>query len=160
MKFIRPKPLQKGDTIGIVSPSSPLTKPIDSAIDYLQKLGFKIKFGTHFKKKNRFLAGTDIERAEDLMVFFEDPEVKAIIASRGGQGSQRLLPLLDYSIIAKNPKILVGFSDTTALQLGLLKKTGLISYTGYTLTIPLTTLIQESFLSCVMNLIRFKEGRR
>jgi len=151
MKFIRPKPLQKGDTIGIVSPSSPLTKSIDSAIDYLQKLGFKLKFGAHFENKNRFLAGSDDERAEDLMVFFEDPAVKAIIASRGGQGSQRLLPLLDYTIIAKNPKILVGFSDTTALQLGLLKKTGLVSYTGYTLTIPLTPLIQESFLSCVMN---------
>ncbi|OGT36422.1 MAG: hypothetical protein A3F11_00370 [Gammaproteobacteria bacterium RIFCSPHIGHO2_12_FULL_37_14] len=67
------------------------------------------------------------------MNFFKDPEVKALIATGGGYGSQRLLPLLDYDFIRAHPKIVMGFSDTTALQLGLLKKAGLISYTGFTL---------------------------
>lgn len=123
MKIINPNPLKKGDTIGVVSPSSPLrSKSIDKGIHYLQSMGFNIRFGSHFEEEDRFLAGSDGNRAKDIMDFFKAPEVKAIIVSRGGQGSQRILPLLDYHIISKNPKILVGFSDTTALQLGILKK--------------------------------------
>ncbi|KTD53044.1 S66 peptidase family protein [Legionella quateirensis] len=152
MRIINPNPLQNGDVIGIVSPSSPLkSKSIDKGINYLRDMGFKIKFGAHFKEENRFLAGSDENRAKDIMDFFKDPEVKAIIVSRGGQGSQRILPLLDYHIIANNPKILVGFSDTTALQLGIFTKTGLISYTGYTLTIPYNPLLQKTLLSCLFN---------
>ncbi|AMP88310.1 S66 peptidase family protein [Legionella pneumophila] len=152
MRVVSPMPLQNGDTIGIASPSSPLkSKSIDKGINYLRDMGFKIKFGAHFKEENRFLAGSDENRAKDIMDFFIDPEVKAIIVSRGGQGSQRVLPLLDYHIIANNPKMLVGFSDTTALQLGIFKKTGLISYTGYTLTIPCNPLLETTFLSCLFN---------
>ncbi|WP_454782810.1 S66 peptidase family protein [Legionella sp. WA2022007384] len=152
MRIIYPKPLKKGDTIGVVSPSSPLrAKSIDEGINYLQDLGFKIAFGSHFKEEDRFLAGSDEHRAKDIMDFFKDPEVKAIIVSRGGQGSQRILPLLDYPIISNNPKILVGFSDTTALQLGILKRTGLISYSGYTLTLPFNPLLEKTFLSCIFN---------
>jgi muramoyltetrapeptide carboxypeptidase len=83
------------------------------------------------------------------MDFFTDKEIKAIIAIRGGQGSQRLLPLLDYKIIAINPKILVGFSDKTVLQLGLLKKTGLITYTGFTLTVPRNDLVEKTLIACL-----------
>ncbi|QLZ70420.1 LD-carboxypeptidase [Legionella sp. PC1000] len=154
MRFmnIRPMPLQKGDTLGIVSPSSPLRlKSIDLSVHYLHEMGFKLRFGAHYQDEERFLAGSDVDRAQDMMSFFADPDIKAIICSRGGQGSQRLLPLLDYEIIAQNPKILVGFSDTTALQLGILKKTGLISYTGFTLTTALTPLIKETLLACLMN---------
>lgn len=123
MNNIRPKPLQEGDTLGIVSPSSPLrSKSIDLSVRYLHEMGFRLKFGAHYQDEERFLAGSDADRAQDIMSFFADPDIKAIICSRGGQGSQRLLPLLDYELIAQNPKILVGFSDTTALQLGILKK--------------------------------------
>jgi muramoyltetrapeptide carboxypeptidase len=84
------------------------------------------------------------------MGFFTDPEVKAIIATRGGQGSQRLLPLLDYELIKSNPKQLFGFSDTTALQLGLFQKTGLVSYTGFTLSIHLSTQVKKTVLSSLL----------
>ncbi len=152
MNDVRPEPLRKGDTIGLVSPSSPLTPgAIDAGVFYLKEIGFKVKYGNHIYDNNRFLAGEDKDRAKDVMDFFKDPEIKAIIATRGGQGSQRLLPLLDYEIIAENPKILVGFSDTTALQLGLLRKTGLISYTGFTLTTKSNLLIKETLMSCFLN---------
>ena len=70
------------------------------------------------------MAGTPEQQAEDLMRFFADPEIKAVFAAAGGFGAQYLLPLLDYDLIRKNPKPLIGFSDTTALQAGILARTG------------------------------------
>lgn len=143
-------PLREGDTIGIVAPSSPLQpEDIKKGIHFLKRLGFKIKLGNHLYKSNRFLAGSDENRAEDLMAFFADPSVQAIFAARGGQGSQRILPLLDYSLISKKPKKLFGFSDTTALQLGLLKQSNLVSYSGYTLTTKMTPLLEKTLLACL-----------
>ncbi len=142
--------LQEGDTIGIISPSSPVKLgSLDAGIRYLNQKGYKVKLGKHVNDADRFLAGKDEDRAKDIIDFFKDPEIKAIIASRGGQGSQRLLPLLDYDLIRQNPKILIGFSDTTALQLGLLKKSGLESYTGYTLTVSLDSRIDETLMHCL-----------
>lgn len=121
--MINPASLKKGDSIGLITPSSPLMPgDLEQGVRFLEQLGFKIKLGNHINEADRFLAGKDENRAKDIMDFFQDKAVKAIIAIRGGQGSQRLLPLLDYKIIRANPKILVGISDTTALQLGLLKK--------------------------------------
>lgn len=144
---MNPKSLQKGDTIGLVSPSSPLMPgDINSGIHFLEQNGFKIKLGNHINDVERFLAGKDEDRAKDIMDFFQDKEIKAIIATRGGQGSQRLLPFLDYKIILANPKILVGFSDTTALQLGLLKYAGLTTYTGFTLTTQRNNLVEQTLM--------------
>lgn len=72
---------------------------IEAGVQFLEKNGFKIKLGNHIYDSDRFLAGNDIERAKDLMDFFKDSTFKAIIATRGDQGSQRLLPLLDYDVI-------------------------------------------------------------
>lgn len=144
--------LKKGDTIGLVSPSSPVSEnEIESGMKFLKSHGFKIKLAKHIYSSERFLAGTDAERASDLMDFFKDPEIKAIIATRGGQGSQRLLPFLDYDLIKKNPKKLIGFSDTTALQLGLFKMSGLISYTGYTLTVHHSRLVEKTLVSSLFD---------
>lgn len=150
-----PKPLQVGDTIGLIAPSSPLrASRLDQGVRYLERKGFKVKMGAHLKKEERFLAGKDEERARDIMDFFVDSEVKAIMATAGGYGSQRLLPLLDYDLILKHPKILIGFSDTTALQLGLLKKIGLVSYTGFTFRDTESEypdpLIDETLTACLM----------
>lgn len=143
-------PLKSGDTIGVMSPSSPfIPGAIDGGIRYLQEKGFKLKFAKHVNDADRFLAGKDPDRAQDFMGFIQDTEVKAIVATRGGQGSQRLLPFLDYDVIRANPKILMGFSDTTALQNGLFTKTGLISYSGYVLTIEPNALIEHSLMSCL-----------
>src|SRR5205085_109159 len=85
-----------------------------------------------------FLAGSDRERAGDLMQMFGNPEVKAIVCLRGGYGTARLLDLLDYNLIRANPKIFVGYSDITSLHCALLKKANLISFHGPMLNSDLT----------------------
>lgn len=149
--MIIPPCLKKGDSIAVVSPSSPVqAKQIQPGIEFLKANGFNINYGKHVYSQERFLAGTDIERATDIMDAFKNPEIKAIIATRGGQGSQRILPLLDYDFIQKNPKPLFGFSDTTALQLGLFKKAGLVSYTGFTLSICQSNQIKKTLLNTLL----------
>ena len=154
MEYITPPHLVRGDTIGLIAPSSPLQPGrIEKGTRYLEQKGFKIKLGKHLNDAERFLAGKDEDRAADIMNFFLDTEVKAIMATAGGYGSQRLLPLLDFDIIRKHPKILTGFSDTTALQLGLLKKAGLISYSGFTFRdtdVPeVNSLLDKSLTACL-----------
>jgi muramoyltetrapeptide carboxypeptidase len=148
--------LKPGDTVGFIAPSSPLRQErIETGIRYFESKGLKVKLGKNLRNTERFLAGTDEERAADVMRLFADPDVKAIIATAGGVGSQRLLPLLNYDVIADNPKILAGFSDTTALQLGLFQKIGLISYSGFTLrdTDPgkPDPLVDRTLMACLMS---------
>ena len=161
MKYINSKPLQEGDMIGLVSPSSPfIPGTIECGIKLLEKNGFKVKFGNHINNSDRFLAGKDEDRAKDIMDFFKAPDIKAIIATRGGQGSQRILPLLNYDVIRAHPKRLVGFSDTTALQLGLLKNVGLVTYTGFTLTIKPNELVEKTLIACLFGkTYQIKDGK-
>ncbi|MCE0521967.1 MAG: LD-carboxypeptidase [Methylacidiphilales bacterium] len=127
-----PPRLATGDTIGIAAPASPPEKPeiIDETIDRFTALGFRIKPGKSLRKRDGYLAGGDEERAEDINAFFADPEVRGIFALRGGYGSCRILPLLDYGTIRANPKPLVGYSDITAMQLAILVKAGLVTFHG------------------------------
>ncbi len=118
--------------IGIVAPSSPVPDGlIKQSVEYFQRLGFKVKTGKHLDKKELFAAGTDEERAADTMDFIKDPEISVIMTTNGGTCSIRTLPLLDYDLITQNPKLIVGYSDTTALQLGVYAKTGALSLTGF-----------------------------
>jgi len=130
--ILSPPRLVIGDTIGLAAPASPPDDPakIEKAIDRLTALGFKVKLGKYLRKRNGYLAGSDQERAEDFNTLFADPEVKAIFALRGGYGSCRILPLLDYEMIRANPKPFLGYSDNTALHLAILKKSGLVTFHG------------------------------
>lgn len=154
MNHIIPNPLQKGDIIGLIAPSSP-PQPgrLEAGTQYLKNLGFSVKIARHLHEADRFLAGSDAQRASDIMEFIVDPEIKAIMAIAGGYGSQRILPLLDFELIKKHPKIITGFSDTTALQLGLLKKAGLVSYTGFTFRDvdkpDINSLLHQTFVSAL-----------
>ena len=121
-----------GSTIGLITPSSPLSPELlEASIAYFEKAGFKIKIGKNIQKTELFSAGTDEQRAADIMTFFKESDVSAIITTNGGTCSIRTLPLLDYEVIRKNPKPIIGYSDTTALQLGIYSKTGCISITGF-----------------------------
>ncbi|GAB4028183.1 LD-carboxypeptidase [Spirosoma koreense] len=100
------------------------------AQESLQALGFQTKVGPHVYDRYGYLAGRDADRASDLHAFFNDRSVKAIMAIHGGWGCARLLPLLDYDLIQRNPKILIGYSDITALLLGIYTKTGLMTVHG------------------------------
>ena len=127
-----PPRLAPGDTIGVAAPASPPEKPelIDEVIERFTGLGFKVKPGKYLRERDGYLAGGDGERAADINALFADPEVRGIFALRGGYGSCRILPLLDYAVIRANPKPLVGYSDITAMHLAILVKTGLVTFHG------------------------------
>ncbi|MDP4175560.1 MAG: LD-carboxypeptidase [Bacteroidota bacterium] len=132
MEVIKPPKLNKGDLIGIISPaSSPddLTR-IEKGVNYLERLGYQVEVGKNVGQNCGYLAGKDEQRLEDLHYMFSKPEIKAILCVRGGYGSPRLLNLIDYNLIKKNPKIFVGYSDITALQMAFLKKAGLVTFAG------------------------------
>jgi len=130
--FIYPPRLAPGDTIGIAAPASPPDEPkiIDEAIGRFTKLGFKVRPGKYLRQRDGYLAGSDEQRAADINAFFADPEVKGIFALRGGYGSCRILPLLDYAAIRANPKPLIGYSDITAMHIAILVKSGLVTFHG------------------------------
>jgi muramoyltetrapeptide carboxypeptidase len=96
----------------------------------MEALGFKVKAGAYIAGRRGHLAGTDAERAGDLNAMFADPAVRAIVCTRGGSGAARLLPLLDYDAIRRNPKVLLGYSDITALHNAIHAKTGLVTFHG------------------------------
>jgi muramoyltetrapeptide carboxypeptidase len=129
---IFPPRLAPGDTIGIAAPASPPDKPeiIDEAIARFTALGLKIKPGKFLRERDGYLAGSDEERAADINAFYADPEVRGIFALRGGYGSCRILPLLDYAAMRANPKPLVGYSDITAMHIAILVKAGLVTFHG------------------------------
>jgi len=132
MRVVKPKKLSKGDLIGVISPaSSPddLSR-IESGVSYFEKLGYKVEVGKNVGKYHGYLAGTDKERTDDLHYMFRKKEVKAIICIRGGYGTPRLLDKINYKLIKNNPKIFVGYSDITALQVAIFAKTGLVTFAG------------------------------
>lgn len=147
MKFQK---LKIGDTIGVVSPASgDNSDVINYNISSFKNLGFKIKEGKYLRKKNDYLAASDKERADDLIRMFEDRDIKAIVAYRGGYGCIRMLPYLDIGIIKKNPKILCGYSDLTILLNYISQKAGLITFHGPMINSKINSdqLTKNSFLS-------------
>lgn len=113
---IRPPILQSGDTVGIVTLGSPRdAESIDSGIQTLQTMGFNVVVGEHVYSNAGIIAASPMERAEDLMNMFENPNVRAIIPTRGGTGVSDIIPYLNYNVINHNPKIITGYSDITIL---------------------------------------------
>lgn len=149
--LVKPARLNRGDTVGLITPASAAFEPatIREGIETIQSLGFKVKTGKHITAKWGYLAGSDEDRVADLHRMFEDDEVRAIIALRGGYGSMRLLNLIDYDLIRKHPKIFIGYSDITALNLGLFHKTGLITFHGPVAISSFSQYTQEYFMKII-----------
>ncbi len=129
---LKPARLKAGDTVGLVAPANATFNSVelDIARESLEALGLKVLVGGHLRDRHGYLAGKDRDRAADINTFFRDPSVSAVLPIRGGWGSARLLPLLDYDAIRRNPKVVLGFSDVTALLVGLHAKTGLVTFHG------------------------------
>lgn len=128
---IRPQRLQKGDTIGIVSPSSPPGREeLEKSLLFLEELGLKWKFAKNAKNIHGYLAGTDDERLADLEEMFLDPDVKGIICSSGGYGAGRITEQLDMGIVKDHPKIFWGFSDITFLHTAIGANANLVTFHG------------------------------
>jgi muramoyltetrapeptide carboxypeptidase len=129
---LKPPRLRPGDLLGLVSPASApsSTEMVENGVRYLERLGYAVKVGKYAAKVHGYLAGTDDQRAADFNDMIHDKAVRAIFAIRGGYGTPRLLPLIDYRALKRSPKIIVGYSDITALQLAVFKKTGLVTFSG------------------------------
>lgn len=130
-KQIKPARIREGATIGLIAPAGP-TNPekMQLAIAKLEALGFKTKLGKHVAVADGYLAGSDAQRLEDLHWAFADPEVEVVWCIRGGYGCTRLLEQIDFQLIEKKPKPLVGYSDITALHTSIQQRTGLVTFHG------------------------------
>ena len=124
--------LSPGDTVALVAPASATFQSVDVAIarESLEALGLKVKVGEHVLSRHGYLSGADTDRAADINRFFGDDSVRAVLPIRGGWGSSRVLPYLDFERIRRNPKIVLGYSDITALHLAIHARTGLITFHG------------------------------
>ena len=124
--------LKKNSTIGLIAPSGFITEDkLHDTIRKIENLGLKTYYTDRILKKNGYLAGTDENRVDDIHHHFQNKKVDAILCIRGGYGLTRILHKIDYELIKNNPKILIGYSDITALQYALYKKIKLISYHGF-----------------------------
>lgn len=128
---IKPAALRPGDTIGVVAPAAAIDRDhLQRGVDFLRAQGYRVALAPHVLCKDRVLAGTDAQRAQDVTAMFADPAIKAIMAARGGYGAGRILPLLDYAALTATPKIFLGYSDLTFLLNALWERTGLICFHG------------------------------
>lgn len=131
MNLIKPPYLNEGDTVAIIAPAGVVEyDEIIKAQAYLERRNLRVILGKNIFKSYRYMAGTDEERVDDLHEAFENPEVNAIICARGGYGSIRLIKMIDFDIIRRNPKIFCGYSDITALSLMFAKHSDLITFSG------------------------------
>lgn len=129
--LIKPRHLLVGDTVGLISPASAIKQSdLTEVIEFLTAYGFKVKVGEHVLDQYGYLAGIDADRAADVNAMFADDQVQAILTMRGGWGCNRILPLLDYDLIRRHPKILMGFSDITSLLLAICARSGVITFHG------------------------------
>ena len=128
---ILPKRLKKGDTIGLITPSGPITKKqLDETVKKLEGLGFKTYYEDSVLAQYGYFAGKDNERAEELNKMFANKNIDGIICVRGGYGAIRILDMLDYDAIEANPKLFMGYSDITAFLNAIHSRTGLITFHG------------------------------
>lgn len=133
MRIIPPPRLRTGDVIGIIAPSEAVEERADIArtVRFLARHGFKTALGKHlFARHTSTMAGTARERADDLHRMFGDRRIRAIVCAAGGTAANQLLPLLDVGLIARNPKIFLGYSDTTILLNAITATTGLVTFHG------------------------------
>ncbi|HEX6973847.1 MAG TPA: LD-carboxypeptidase [Vicinamibacterales bacterium] len=132
VKPVKPTRLSPGDTVALVAPANATFNSVDLQIakESLEALGFKVKVGGHVLDRHGYMAGQDKDRAADINAFFADPSIRAVLPLRGGWGSSRVLPYLDFDVIRKNPKVVLGYSDITALLLSIHAKTGLVTFHG------------------------------
>lgn len=129
--LIKPRALKPGDLVGLIAPSGVLDDAtLQRGVSNLESLGFRVKLGANVRAAHGGYAGTVAQRLDDLHAMFLDREVKAIWAARGGSGCSALLPGIQYELIRNHPKILVGYSDITALHLAIHRHAGLVTFHG------------------------------
>jgi len=131
-KSLKGARLHRGAGVGLISPASATfqREEVDVVVDAVRGLGLVPYLAPHLRDRYGYLGGKDTDRAADINNFFADPKIAALLPIRGGWGCSRILPYLNYQVIRKNPKIIVGFSDITALILGIHAQSGLVTFHG------------------------------
>lgn len=131
--MLAPK-LKEGDTIAVFSPSSPITATVPVRYlrgrAYLERMGFRVLEGSLTGKQDHYRSGSIAERAQELNGLIRNPEVRCIMSAIGGMNSNSILPHIDYEALKRDPKIIIGYSDVTALLLGIYAQTGLVPFYG------------------------------
>jgi muramoyltetrapeptide carboxypeptidase len=128
---IRPPKLKAGDTVGVVSLAAAVEQEsLERGLGLLRSLGFRVRVSKRVLERDDILAGSDRARADELQAFFADPDIRAIFVARGGYGSGRILPLLDFEAIALTPKPFIGFSDLTFLLNPIVERARMVSFHG------------------------------
>ena len=128
---IKPPALKRGDLVALFNPSGYADDAlIQRATANLEQLGFRVMHAAHLRASRGNTAGTIGQRLTDLHALFANREVRALWAARGGSGTAQLLPYIDYALVARHPKIVIGYSDITSLLLALYAKTGLVTFHG------------------------------
>ena len=131
MEILKPKHLQSGDRVGIIAPAGPITdEQLGFVIENVTRLGFEPFFTPNILKKSGYFSASDDDKIDDIHNLFADKSVKAIICARGGYGTTRILHRLDYDLIGRNPKPLIGYSDITALLWAIFLQTGIVTFHG------------------------------
>jgi muramoyltetrapeptide carboxypeptidase len=134
--LVKASPLPEGGTIGVAAASSPFENrsEIDRGIRWYEQRGYRVKLAPGVYARDDFVAGDAAARAHDVTSLFADDEVDVVQMLRGGYGASQVVPLLDYDVIAANPKPFVGYSDVTALHVAIRQRTGLVTFYGLGLT--------------------------
>ena len=147
--LILPKAIKPGDTIGITAPASPTGMwEIRYSLKFIRRIGCKVKIGktvTNWKTSDRYFSASNEERAAEFMEFIESDEIDAILSARGGYGVMRILPLLDYDVISKHPKPVIGFSDITALLHAIYKNSRIVSFHGPVASLSFSPVTERAF---------------
>jgi muramoyltetrapeptide carboxypeptidase len=129
--ILKPPPLRRGDTIGIVAPASNVKREeVESGIAKLREIGYEVVIGESVFQQDLYFAGSPEARTRDFHRMFERSDVRAILCARGGYGSNYLLSLIDLDVIRRNPKPLIGYSDLTSLLTWISDETGLVTFHG------------------------------
>ena len=158
MHPIKLHPVLPGSTVGLIAPASSVNpEAMAPGLAMLEKLGYDYKFGTHELSKNKLTSASPEQRLADIYELLEDNEIQAIWAIRGGYGTMQLLDLLDYGVLRDQRKLLIGFSDVTALQWAIYSKTKLATLSGLTLTLQLRE--ENSYLSTAVDLLSGSKTR-
>src|ERR1700676_227269 len=132
----KPLALKAGDTVGVVSAAAAVEQQaLERGLELISSLGFRARVSRRVLDRDDILAGSDRQRAEELQAFFADPDIRAIFIARGGYGSGRILPLMDFEAIALTPKPLIGFSDLTFLLNPIVDRARMVAFHGPMLAI-------------------------
>jgi len=150
-RLLKPRALQKGDVVGLISPATFVSNPetLMLAERALRHFGLEPRLSRNVRKKEGYTGGSIADRVADLHEMFRDPAIKAVFCLRGGFGSAHLLDSIDYGLIAKNPKIFLGYSDITAMHLAIHRKTGLVTFHGPVALSRFSSFTQENFRKAI-----------